>query len=104
MGLGTVGSGVLKVLRQNAGMIRRREGLDIEIGRVLVRDKSKKRPVEVDPSILTTEAEVILNDPEIELIAEFMGGEEPAFTYIRSPQEREVGGNRQQGGNRQALV
>jgi len=83
LGLGTIGSGVLKVLRLNAGMIKRREGLDIDVCRVLVRDKSKKRAVEIDPSVLTTDAQVILNDPEIDLVAEFMGGEEPAFTYIR---------------------
>jgi len=83
LGLGTVGSGVLKVLRQNAAMIKRREGLDIYVGWVLVRDKAKKRSVEIDPSVLTTDAQAILNDPEVDLIAEFMGGEEPAFTYIR---------------------
>lgn len=83
LGLGTIGSGVLKVLRQNADMIKRREGLDMDVGWVLVRDKSKRRAVEIDSAILTTDAQAILNDPEVDLVAEFMGGEEPAFTYIR---------------------
>lgn len=82
LGLGTVGSGVVKVLTQNGDMIRRREGLDIEISRVLVRDKTKKRAVEIDPSLLTTDPQEILEDPGIEIVAEFMGGDEPAFTYM----------------------
>lgn len=83
LGLGTIGCGVMKVLRQNADMIKKREGLDLDVKWVLVRDTSKQRAVEIDPAILTTDAQKILNDPEIDLVAEFMGGEEPAFTYIR---------------------
>jgi len=83
LGLGTIGCGVMKVLRQNAEMFKRREGLDLEVKWVLVRDKSKPRAVDIDPATLTTDAGTILNDPEIDLVAEFMGGEEPAFTYIR---------------------
>lgn len=83
LGLGTIGCGVIKVLRQNADMIKKREGLDLDVKWVLVRDTSKQRAVEIDPAILTTDAQKILNDPEIDLVAEFMGGEEPAFTYIR---------------------
>jgi homoserine dehydrogenase (EC 1.1.1.3) len=82
LGLGTVGSGVYKVLEKNADMIRTREGLDIEVSRVLVRDRNKRRAVDIDSSLLTTDAHDIINDPGIDIIAEFMGGEEPAFTYL----------------------
>ncbi len=83
LGLGTIGSGVLKVLTENGGMIRKREGLDIEVVRILVRDTSKKRSLPVAPGVLTCDADSILNDPDIDLVAEFMGGEAPAFEYLQ---------------------
>jgi homoserine dehydrogenase len=83
LGLGTIGSGVIKVLQENGEMIRNREGLDIEVKKILVRDKNKKRKVQVDSSLLTDDPRDILNDESIDIIAEFMGGEMPAFTYIR---------------------
>jgi len=83
LGLGTIGSGVFKVLKENGDIIRAREGMDIEIKKILVRDKNKKRNVDVDKSILTDDPSEIINDEGIDIIAEFMGGENPAFTLIR---------------------
>lgn len=83
LGVGTVGSGVLKVLESNGEMIKTREGLCIEVKKILVRDIGKQRAVSVDPGVLTDNMDAILNDPEIDIIAEFMGGEMPAFTYIQ---------------------
>ncbi|MCX7772393.1 MAG: homoserine dehydrogenase [Clostridia bacterium] len=83
LGAGTIGSGVLKVLKENGEMIKNREGLEIEVRRILVRDKNKKRNIPVDPDLLTDKPEEIFLDESIDVIAEFMGGEMPAFQYIR---------------------
>jgi homoserine dehydrogenase len=82
LGLGTVGSGVVKVLEENGGMILNREGLQLNIKKILVRDKTKKRNIDIDRSLLTEDPNEILNDDSIDIVAEFMGGEVPAFEYI----------------------
>ncbi len=88
LGLGTIGCGVMKVLQENGEMIKNREGLDIEVKRILVRDKTKKRQFQVDASLLTDNLQEILDDSSIEVVAEFMGGEMPAFTFIRDALRR----------------
>lgn len=82
LGLGTVGSGVFKIISTTGADIRHRDNIDIEIKKILVRDKNKKRAVECDESLITDNFEDILNDPEIELVAEFMGGVTPAKDYM----------------------
>lgn len=83
LGLGTIGSGVMKVLKENGEMIKNREGLDIEVRKILVRDKTKKRSVKVSEELLSDNIQEILADDSVDVIAEFMGGETPAFQYIR---------------------
>ena len=82
LGLGTVGSGVIKVLQENGDMIKDREGINIEVKKILVKDPSKQRKVDVAAELLTDNFEEILNDGSIDVIAEFMGGDAPAFTYL----------------------
>lgn len=82
LGIGNVGSGVYKILRDNGKEIIHRENLDIDIKKVLVRSKSKKRDFYIDENLLTEDFNEIINDPDIEIVAEFMGGVEPAKTYI----------------------
>jgi len=75
LGLGTVGSGTVKVLNKYD---------NIFVKNIAVRDISKKRNIEgLDNSILTTDAEMIVNDPDIEIIVEVMGGLHPAFELIK---------------------
>ena len=83
MGLGVVGSGVARILRQKADVYERQIGRPLVIQRVLVRDPAKKRDFPIDPALVTTRAEDLLDDPEIELIIEVMGGERPAYDYLR---------------------
>jgi homoserine dehydrogenase len=83
MGLGVVGSGVARILRQKADVYERQIGRPLVIKRVLVRDPAKKRDFPIDPALVTTRAEDLLDDPEIELIIEVMGGERPAYDYLR---------------------
>lgn len=83
MGLGVVGSGVARILREKADVYARQIGYPLNIKRVLVRDPSKPRDCDIDAALLTTRASDLLEDPQIELIIEVMGAEEPAHTYLR---------------------
>lgn len=82
LGLGTVGSGVLKILFENKKNIKNKVGTDLKIEKILVRSKSKKRKINFDPQLLTENAEDVIGNPEIDLIVELIGGEQPAHEYI----------------------
>lgn len=82
LGLGNVGKGVWNILKVNKQAIMKRSGYDIEIAKILVRDKRKKRNVDVPQELLTTDADEIFNDDSIKIVVEVMGGLEPAKTYI----------------------
>ncbi len=75
IGLGTVGGGVVKVLRENS---------DIFIKKIAVRDINKKRNIEnLDPNLLTTNPYEIVEDPDIDIVVEVIGGIEPAFELLK---------------------
>ncbi len=82
LGCGTVGSGVVRILRDNAEIISRRTGCDIRIKRIAVKDLADPRFVEVPGDKLTTDAAAVLQDPEVDIVVEVMGGIEPARTFI----------------------
>jgi homoserine dehydrogenase len=82
LGLGNVGAGTWEILRNNAAPIAQKAGCPLQITRVLVRDASKKRPVEVPAGVLTTSFRDIVDDPDIQIIVEAMGGEHPAKEYL----------------------
>lgn len=81
LGLGTVGSGVVRILQQNIEDIEIRTQSRLNIKQVLVRDISLPREATGDYE-LTTNAYDILHDPEIDIVVEVMGGIEPARTYV----------------------
>ena len=74
MGLGTVGSGVIEGLKKNQKEISERAGIEFDVSKVMVKDKQKKRMVEIDEKKLVTEPEEIINDPDINLVVELIGG------------------------------
>jgi homoserine dehydrogenase len=83
IGLGNVGSGVVKLLADNAEAIAQRlGGSAVAIRRIAVREADKPRLVDVSPSLITTDVGAVLGDPEIEIVLELMGGEEPARTHV----------------------
>ena len=82
LGLGTVGTGVYKVLKAQPEEIPHKVGAKIQLKKVLVRNTEKASRKLDDPSILTTEWKSILEDPEISIVVEVMGGIEPARRYI----------------------
>ncbi len=83
MGAGSVGSGVARILHEKSDVYARQIGYPLEIRRVLVRDPAKERGFPIDRALLATDASALLADPEIELIIEMIGGEEPAYGYLR---------------------
>lgn len=82
LGLGTVGSGVVKILSDNATNIERKIGLPLHVKKILVRNPGKIRNLSISAEQLTTNADEILGDPDIDIIVEVMGGENPARDYI----------------------
>src|SRR3954447_12007521 len=81
LGLGVVGGGVARTLRDKAETIARRVGRRVVLRGVLVRDPS--RPRDVEGLQVTTDPAEILDDPDVKIVVEVMGGEEPAHAYIR---------------------
>lgn len=81
-GCGNVGSGVYKLITGFQKDLEHRAGVQFNIKKILVRSLTKVRDPEIDTSLLTTDVNDLLNDPEISYILEFLGGEEPANTWI----------------------
>ncbi len=73
VGLGTVGSGVWKILHRHQALLSQRAGAKLEISKVIVRSKKKKRPVRLPAKVLNSNIQTVLDDPEIKLIVEVMG-------------------------------
>lgn len=74
LGLGTVATGVVRILTGQSEMVRRRTGTDFEIRRVSVRDAAKPRDVELPDGVLTTDWNAAATDPDAEIVLELMGG------------------------------
>jgi homoserine dehydrogenase len=84
IGFGTIGTGLVKVLQENGELIAGRLGATLDLKRIADIDIKRSRGVPVDAALLTTDARDILNDPEIDIVVELMGGYEPARTFILS--------------------
>lgn len=82
LGLGVVGSGTVRILQENADEIARRVGARLVVKKIAVREVSKERAVTVDRALLTDDPNAVINDPEIEILAELIGGVEPAHDYV----------------------
>ncbi|HZG87036.1 homoserine dehydrogenase [Paenibacillus sp.] len=76
MGLGTVGTGVVRILNDHRDDLTRQTGSTIEIRRVLVQNTEKPRDIALDSSLLTREAEDIVAADDIDVVVEVMGGVE----------------------------
>lgn len=78
LGLGNVGSGLVRLLSENAEAIEARLGARVVVRRIAVREAEKRRKVEVDRKLLTTKPAQVIEDPSVEIVVELMGGEEAA--------------------------
>ena len=82
LGLGTVGTGVYKVLKNQEEEMTAKIGCKVKIRKILVRNLEKAAGKVDDPAVLTNSWEDIKADPSIDIIIELIGGIEPARTYI----------------------
>jgi len=82
IGFGNIGAGVVKLLRENAELIRGKVGTGIVLKRIADRDIIRDRGVVVDPGVLTTDVNDIFDDPEISVVIELVGGYEPAKSFV----------------------
>ena len=84
-GVGTVGTGVVQTLAGNAELIAQRTGgLKLHVARALVRDLKRKRDVDLAPDKITTDAAELVNDPEVKIVVELIGGTTHAFDLVAS--------------------
>lgn len=82
LGCGNIGCGVWKLLNEFRDDIRHRANVEFDIRKILVRDVHKKRDQIVPLELLTTDPSQVTDDPAIEMVLEFMGGEQPATRYM----------------------
>jgi homoserine dehydrogenase len=82
IGFGTVGSGVVKILKKSSNLIEKRMGAKLVLKRVADIDLDTDRGVKLRPGVLTRRAEEVIRDPEIHIVMELIGGIEPAKTFI----------------------
>ena len=84
LGCGNVGAAFVQLIVQQADTIAARTGLRLEITRVAVRNLARQRDVEVPDGILTRDAHALVEDPDVDLVVEVIGGIEPARELIRT--------------------
>ena len=84
LGYGTVGAAVHRLLAEQGDEIERATGHRLRVVRALVRDPSRERGFDAGPHVLTTDVRDVLDDPSIRLVAEVMGGVEPAGDHVLS--------------------
>jgi homoserine dehydrogenase len=82
MGMGTVGTGVIRLVEGHQNDLIQQTGVQIEISRILVQNVTKERLLSVNPDLLTDDPYSILHNPEIDVIVEVMGGVEPTRSLI----------------------
>ncbi len=91
IGFGTVGTGVVKILQDNADIIARRVGRKVVLDKIADLDITTDRGVAVPSEMLTTQVNDILDNPEIDIVVELIGGHEPAKRFILQALSRQKG-------------
>lgn len=82
LGCGTVGGSLIQLISSDAAAIAARTGVHLEVTRVAVRNLSASRSVDLPPGVLTRDPHAVVNDPEIDVVVETIGGIEPARQLI----------------------
>lgn len=82
LGMGTVGTGVVRIVEGHQDDLQKQVGSPIRIEKVLVQDRTKPRRYAIDADKLTQNAWDIIDNPDIDVVVEVMGGIEPAKTYM----------------------
>ena len=98
LGCGNVGAQLVALIDEERDAIEARTGLRLEVTRIAVRSLAKERPVEIADGLLTTDAESIVGDENVDIVVELIGGVEPARTLIAQALDRRkpvVSGNKE---------
>lgn len=82
LGCGNIGCGVYRLLETHGAQMEKNEGVSFDVRRILVRSLNKKRSWDIPAELLTDRPEDVLEDPQIDIVMEFMGGEQPAASYM----------------------
>lgn len=82
IGFGTVGTGTARILLENSALIRERCGFSVVLKGIADLDITRDRGIRVPDGVLTTDARALLNDPEIDIVVELMGGIHPAKDFM----------------------
>lgn len=82
LGCGNVGSAFIQLVSDQADVIESRTGVRLEVTRVAVRNVSRDRDVKLDPGMVTRDAHAVVDDPNVDLVVEVIGGIEPARELI----------------------
>ncbi len=82
IGFGTIGAGVVKLLKKNSALISHKTGVKLVLKKIADLDITTDRGVKVDKGVLTTNVDDILRDREIDIVIELIGGYKPAKEFI----------------------
>jgi homoserine dehydrogenase len=82
VGCGVVGSAVYRLLTEQSADLAARAGAALEVVGVAVRDPGRARSVTVDPALLTTDAATLVTAPDVDIVIELIGGDEPARSLL----------------------
>ena len=82
LGLGTVGGGTFQVLHKNKELIEKRLGAHLHIKAIATRTPSRAASWDCPADLVSNNVDIVLNDPEIEIVAELIGGVEPAREFV----------------------
>ncbi len=88
IGMGTVGSGVVKALRDRSHLLEKKTGIRLSLKKVCVLHPGRKRDVTLPKGVLTRDVRQILRNPEIQIVVELIGGIQPAKRYVMEALQR----------------
>ena len=84
IGMGVVGGGVARILQDRADHFRSVRGVDLQLRRVAVRDLGKPRTVAFPSEVMVDDAQKVIDDPDVQIVIEVMGGIQPAHDFCLS--------------------
>jgi homoserine dehydrogenase len=82
IGFGTVGTGTVRILLENKDVLKERIGFEISLKRIADIDVKRDRGINIPEGVLTTDVDAVLNDPDIDIVVELIGGIRPAKDFI----------------------
>jgi len=88
IGLGTVGVGTFRILNDSNALLLEKTGLDVRVVKVADIDLDRDRGIDIERGILTKDAHEVIEDKDVDIVVELVGGITPAFDYICSAIKR----------------